>query len=164
MLEKSKNITFISFLITRDGAQTPRIKRGRGVEMAIGFVWSHEDSYRSYWGPDDRGITTRAIDAHTPRYDGAMVEHSECLLAPFRIGDLSLADAHSMSACRKKYPHSGYIFEIRTARRPRAIEFTLNCDPGNQQKTSIWVRHDDKKYFFSTFFPKYLKKIRSIFK
>ena len=111
MKRELSNITFNSSLITRifeavrvefidrdgatacpsiraskpHGAPTPRIKRGRimvplefsgRTKILIGLV-----------GVRDREITTRAIDAHTLRCDGAMVEHSECLLAPFRIGE-----------------------------------------------------------------------------
>ena len=86
MIIRSKKITLISVFMTRDGAPTPRSAVGSGcgdgqwisgrTKIVIGLV-----------GARDRGTATRAIDAQPPRSDGAMVEHSERLLASFRIGE-----------------------------------------------------------------------------
>ena len=97
MLRKSRNISLISVLDdTRRGTDAAHKRGGSGplelsgrTKILIGLV-----------GVRDRGIATRAIDAHTPRSDGAMVEHSDLLLAPFRIGEpLAGGRGYTLTEC-----------------------------------------------------------------
>ena len=159
MLIKPNNITLVSLLMTRDGATGQRCRAlsgsDQGVEIAIGFVWSHKTSL-GLVGVRDRG----AIDAHTPRCDGAMVEHSERLLAPFQSA--TSHGAHPVSDRRQKYPQSGCVFE----NSPPAKCNRVHAETASQEPTEDKhpVRHDDKKIFFPEFSANYSKKILSIIK